>query len=289
MTLRKFECWQCHRRFEADDSSWVECPYCHSDNVDYAHFHLPKGLWKWGAGIAACAGLAYGLLSIDWGQFRESPEPQAVEEEQVDTARTIVEKTDTVVEKELGLKVSPTINIDGTPTFEDGSYTFTVSVKNAPAEGSFYVVALDHFDHKKVVARSDDGHFKNLPPSKADGGQYDFAVCSVNGDSLLCDPIPRAGFIPQQAVAQRMSKEKLQQLIDSYDDSLGGAGENSYIAPDCKLEFKGLPADAVGVPTNLWGVADKVDTGIWHVTVTHVDYDDMNRISKVVITVEIQS
>lgn len=287
MTLRKFECWQCHRRFEADESSWVECPHCHSDNVDYARFHLPKGIWKWGIGIASVALLAYGLLNVDWKKFRGGEAPQAAVVVVEDTTRMVGEKTDTTVVNELGLTVPPTVNIKGKPAFKDGGYSFDVTVKNAPQEGRYYVVALDHYDNSVVVARSNDGHFDQLPPTEAEGGVYDFAVCAAN-DSLLCQPVPRAGFVPQQSVAQRMSKEQLQQLIDSNDDSLYGAGENKFIAPDCEIVFEGLPADAPYVPTKLVEVADKVDVGIWEVTIKHTEYDDMNRISKVVIVVKVK-
>ena len=288
MTLRKFECWQCHRRFEADESSWVECPYCHSDNVDYARFHLPKGIWKWGVGVVSVAVLAYGLLNVDCKMFKGSETPQTVIVEVKDTIQKVIENTDTAVVNELGLTVPPTVNIKGKPVFKDEGYSFDVTVKNAPREGSYYVVALDHYDHSVVVARSNDGHFDQLPPTKAEGGVYDFAVCDASNDSLLCEPVPRAGFIPQQSVAQRMGKEQLQQLIDSNDDSLYGAGENKFIAPDCEIVFEGLPADAPDVPTKLKDVADKVDVGNWEVTVKHAEYDDLNRISKVIIGVKVK-
>lgn len=288
MMLRKFECWHCHHRFEADESSWVECPHCHSDNVDYARFHLPKGIWKWGVGVVSVAVLAYALLNVDWKMFKGSEAPQAVIAEVEDTARKVIEETDTAVVHELRLPVPPTVNVKGNPVFKDGGYSFDVTVKNAPQEGSYYVVALDHFNHSVVVARSKNGHFDQLPPSKADGGQYDFAVCAVSNDSMLCQPVPRAGFIPQQSVARRMNKEQLQQLIDSNDDSLYGAGENKFIAPDCEIAYEGLPADAPDVPTKLKDVADKVDVGNWEATVKHTEYDDLNRISKVVIVVKVK-
>ena len=285
MTKRKFECWQCHSRFEADDQNWVECPNCHSDNVDYAHFHLPRGWWKWGVGFVTCAAVVCILLNIDWGAFKKGQQTEPPVFVDPKSSSYIHEDSDTIARIEIpDMKVSPTVNVNGKPEFKDGGYSFTVSVKNAPPQGTFYVVALDHYDHSKVIARSDDGQFTNLVPSEADG-QYDFAVCAVANDSLLCEPAPRAGFKPQKAVAQRLSKEELQRLVDSYDDSLGG-GKNPHISPDCKLVFSGLPADKKA-PANLWEVADMVDMG-QHVTITKVEYDDMNRISTVHLTVNAQ-
>lgn len=281
MALRKFECWHCHRPFEADERQWVECPYCHSDNVDYACFHLPQGTWKWGVGAAAGVCLAFGLGSIDWRADKEEPEP---EPKQVGDTTWHEPPADTVgikEVKEMGLEIMPTVNVVGTPLFEDGGYTFTVKVRDAPPGGGYDVVVLDHLDHSRVVARSADGHFAKVPASTVDGGVYDFALCATGNSTLLCDPVERAGFISQQTVHQRLSKEQLQELIDRYDDSLGGAGGNPYIAPDCKIEFQGLPDGSANAPTNLWDVADKVDMGIWKVNVEKLEYDKMNRIKVV--------
>lgn len=285
MAQRKFECWQCHNRFEADDQGHVECPHCHSDNVEYAHFHLPKGTWKWMTGILICGCTIWLLSLINWSVFfKNTPAPQIVEQSKKET--TITEKIDTIITEELkdaGLKPRPDVIIDGKPIYENGGYTFSVNVKNAPPRGTYYVVALDHFDPSKVIARSDDGHFTQLPPSKAEGGSYDFAVCSKQNDSLLCEPIPRTGFLPVEVVTERKSKEWLQKLIDTNDDLLCGSGSTKYIAPDHNVNIKG--ADVVE-PMKLSDVAANVGDGLWKsATITTVDYDDMNRISVINITV----
>ena len=46
---RKFECLECHHRFEADDRGEVKCPRCQSDNVEIIHFRIPRGMWKYAA------------------------------------------------------------------------------------------------------------------------------------------------------------------------------------------------------------------------------------------------
>lgn len=284
MAQRKFECWQCHNRFEADDQGHVECPHCHSDNVEYAHFHFPKRIWKWVAGIIIC-GCAIWLLSlVKWSTFFEKSDPQEDNYLQSDT--TIIEKPDSAALDELTgteLKLSPTVDIKGKPVYENGGYTFSVNVKNAPQQGSYYVVALDHFDHSIVIARSDDGNFKQLTPSKTEGGQYDFAVCSKQNDSLLCEPVPRGGFIVIEVPNERKSKEWLQELIDTESDLIEGVGKTPYIAPDYTIHIKGASADP---NIRLSDVAGNVSVGTWQVKITSVEYDDMNRISVVNITVE---
>ena len=39
--IRKFECKNCHKVFQADDQNLVICPECHSDNVEYYSIHIP--------------------------------------------------------------------------------------------------------------------------------------------------------------------------------------------------------------------------------------------------------
>ena len=284
MAQRKFECWQCHNRFEADDQGHVECPHCHSDNVEYAHFHLPKGTWKWVVGILICCSFVWLLSLINWSSFFDKSDPQADISYESDTI--IIEKPDSCALAELTeteLKLSPTVDIKGKPVYEDGGYTFSVNVKNAPPQGTYYVVALDHFDTSKVIARSDDGHFTLLPPSKAEGGQYDFAVCSKENDSLLCDPVPRTGFLPVEVVTERKGKEWLQKLIDTNDDLIYGTGNTKYIAPDYKINIKGTKTED---QIRLSDVAGNVSDELWKsATITSVDYDDMNRISVINITV----
>lgn len=289
MVKRKFECWQCRHRFDADDESRVACPNCHSDNVDNAHFHLPKGTWKWTVSALVCAAVAWILLSMDWKCSENqmtTPKQPVIPEESVVIHDPIEESDSDTVSVDLGLKKPPTVNVKETPVYHDGSYSFDVIVENPPSAGSYYVVVLVHND-QHVVARSNDGHFDQVPPSAAEGGIYDFAVCAVANDSLLCEPMPRTGFLPQKSVAVRMTKEQLQELIDTDDNSLCGQGANDFIAPDCKLSFIGLPADVVNVPVNLEEVAEKKDIWKWSsISITNIEYDSMNRISAVTIEIK---
>ena len=281
--LRNFECWQCHQRFEADDQKLVECPYCHSDNVDYAHFHFPKGTWKWAGVVITCLVVGYALYNINWKALGRSESSQVVSEPKTDTAQVAVnEVTDTAVVNEIGLTVQPTVNLIGKPKFEDGGYSISVKVKNAPPEGTYYVVVLDHYDYSKVIARSDDGNFTKLPPSKNEG-QYDFSVCSKQNDSLLCQPVPRPGFLLQQAVNERKGKEWLQQLINTNSDLIIGIGKTPYVAPNYVVHLYG---DEVSSNTLLAEIANNVFLGIWSATVTKLEYDDMNRISVIHILVK---
>ena len=275
--IRKFECKDCKHRFEADDAGQVLCSKCNSDNVEYAHFHLPPVVWKVGGIILLVAILAIVATNIDLKQSADGPEPIAVKDS-LDHAR------DTTYVNETGLTLPPIINI-GELVFEEDGYTFEVTVENAPAL-KFYYVILDSYNHKKVIAKSSDGKFKGVPFSTADGGCYDVALMDVSADTLICC-IEKTGFIKQKAVTKKMPVSELQSLIDSRDVSLMGVGENDYLNPDYKLKISGLPSDAVNVPTTLGEVFDKLDNEIWSsVKVSSLEYDDMNRISVIQLTIK---
>lgn len=277
--IRKFECKDCKHRFEADDAGQVLCPKCNSDNVEYAHFHLPPVVWKVGGIILLAAILAIvatkTIRTICPGPQKDEP---IAERDSLDHAR------DTTYVNETGLMLPPVINI-GELVFEEDGYTFEVTVENAPAL-KFYYAILDSYNHKKVIAKSNDGKFKGVPFSAADGGCYDVALMDVSADTLICC-IDKTGFIKQKAVTKKMPVSELQSLIDSRDVSLMGVGENDYLNPDYKLKFSGLPSDAVNVPTTLGEVFDKLENEIWSsVKVSSLEYDDMNRISAIQLTIK---
>lgn len=276
--IRKFECKDCKHRFEADDAGQVLCPKCNSDNVEYARFHLPPVVWKVGGIILLAAILTIVATKIDWNR------PAAKEDEPIAGKDSLDHARDTTYVNETGLTLPPVINI-GELVFEEEGYTFEVTVENAPTL-KFYYAILDSYNHKKVIAKSNDGKFKGVPFSTADGGCYDVALMDVSVDTLICC-INKTGFIKQKAVTKKMPVSELQTLIDSRDVSLMGVGENDYLNPDYKLKFSGLPSDAVNVPTTLGEVFDKLDNEIWSsVKVSSLEYDDMNRISVIQLSIK---
>ena len=170
-------------------------------------------------------------------------------------------------------------------TFEDNGYSFEVSIENPPAV-KCYVAVLDAYNVKKIITKSNNGKFKDVPFSEADGGCYNIALFDASADTLICS-IEKPGFIRQKAVSKRMTVAELQSRIDKRDESLMGVGENDYLNPEYKLKFIGLPGDAVNVPSTLGEVFDKLDNEIWSsVKVKSLDYDDMNRISMINLSIK---
>ncbi len=276
--IRRFECKECKTRFEADDKDDVRCPHCQSDNVDFAKFTISPRVWKIVGGVIIVLAVVFALTQINWGNLTKNDAADI--EDGLDPAEDTTEVV--IVE---GLDIPPTIET-GNLKFEDNGYTFKVVVKNRPL-GNTFIGIVNPLD-KKIVAKSEDGEFKGVPYSQADGAFYTIALMNA-ADSILAS-IDKPGFIKQAHVATKMTVGELQKKMNSRDESLLGVGENDYLAPDYKLKFIGLPSDAINIPKILSEVFEKVDMEVWQsATVSALDYDDMNRIKTITLKVIVSS
>ena len=255
--IRKFECRNCGHRFEVDDQSQVACPQCNSDNVEFAR--SGKILWiVGGILVVAIFGGLWLWKACDTSNYPGNPDD--------------VNPNDTLI------IIPPKVEV-GELTFEKDGYAFEAVGENIPVKKFYYAVLT--YDHSEEIARSKDGHFTGVPACEWDSHTYDIAVFDAAADTIIC-LIDKPGFIKQKSVEECKNAEWIQGLIDQKDLSLLGAGENDYVAPDCKLIFQGLSSDAVNVPTTLSEVLEKLDMEAWtSVRVTAVDCDDMNRIAKI--------
>ena len=277
--IRKFECKNCGKQFEADDKKMVSCPHCQSDNVEIASFRISPLVWKVGAGVLALA-IIVALLFPTSGKDKDIMQIEEI----TSNGDEIGERSDST-EIVPGLDIPPTIEV-GDMSFEGNGYSLKVKAYNVPVSKT-YIAILNPFDNTKRIAKSDDGTFKNVPSSDVDGAYYTIALVDAATDSIICS-IEKPGFIEQSPVATKMTISELQQKIDSRDNSLLGAGENDYLAPDYKLKFIGLSSDAVNIPTILAEVTDKLDMETWaSAKVTALDYDDKNRVSAITLKVEL--
>ena len=279
---KKFECWTCGKRFEADPSKYVECPYCHSDNVEFSTFHLSK--YKktilWSVCVIVILAISFIVLKT---LNEETPINKQVSIIDNDSIAIESFKNDSTFLSETGLSKPMSLSAQ-TPVFtEDGYYVF-VSSNDAP-NTKFVFHILEAFEDK-VVSTSYDGIFKNIPPSASEGGSYRIvAVCTVNDSILASIDVP--GFIQQKRVSNKMSAAELQEKIKQRDPSLLGTGENDYLAPQYSLSFEGLSSGAVNVPKVLAEVFEKIDNGAWlSVNIVSLGYDDMNRINSMKISVK---
>lgn len=275
---RKFECRNCKKTFVADDQGVVVCPHCQSDNVEFASSKITKHVK-----FAIIFLIIAGLLGLSIMQISKCSGNASGE--RTDSDSVIVDTTGQMpvlppLEGQLPiLSMRPEV-----PVFENDGYSFSIVVEYPPTEAYKFVV-LEAFE-EKVVAESSNGKFSAVPYSKDEGGVYRVKLMSADGLRDLSDPMPIIGFIKQQRVAKKMTVQELQHLLDTGDDSLLGVGENDYLAPELKIKYNNLPKDVINVPKTMGELyADKIVMGLWDVKVASLEYDDMNRITTVVLRV----
>lgn len=284
---RLFECRKCHHKFEVDEKSssdsYIVCPNCKSDDIDYARNSSHGKVLLWCAIATVAAGLIFFAFK---GCREETAKGASSTDEEVaplEELTTPLDSDSVYVDPQeiVGLTVPPKVDITGgKPSFKNGGYTFSVSVKDAPEGRKYYIAVLQCDDHNKEVARCDENlHFEMVPPCES--GEYDLAVIE-EGTKKLLGFSTRSGFVTVQGVA-KLSPQDLQKLIDSSDDALMGG--NEQIAPDCKLHFEGVTDG--DVPTSMFDLTMKLEDGVWKaVKVKKVNYDEMNRVSDVYLSVE---
>ena len=277
--IRKFDCKNCKKQFEADDSNVVKCPYCNNDNVEFAKHRIPK--W------AKLVGLVFFVVllaySVWWLFSAISTGEKTSNEEGPNNYPEVIDDT---LDFDYTNPIPPTVEVTE-PEFDGKNYSVFVEAKHMPKGMKIYYVRMNHFGEHKVLQKSEDGHFTDIPFNTESGNSYDFAIMNARTDTLLCDPVPVTGFIRQVIVneSERMSKEQLQRLIDSADESLMGIGENDYLAPDYILTFHGLSSDEAK-PSTFSEIRERIIFGIWSkVEVTSIGYDDKNRIKDISLKV----
>lgn len=275
--IKKFECKTCKKRFEADIQSRVVCPHCQSDNVEICnHQHIPGWVWKTLSAI-------FVVLLAGWAVFHFFLSP-----DNPTNPTTSQWDEDSVSVGYIDPQDPPTVRISEPSWSKDLMYSVNVKALNVDGNMKFYYVMLSHFE-KKVLQKSDDGHFSNIPYCAEDGHSYDFAIMDSNTDTLLCVPVSQIGFVKQITIDddKKMTVEQLQKLIDTQDSSLNGIGENAYLAPDYKLEFVNLPSD-MNKPESWSEIFEMLDFEIWkNVTVTKLSYDEKKRINKVTLRISL--
>lgn len=286
--VRKFECWDCHKVFEADDKKDVLCPNCKSDNVDYVSRHI--SFTKITLSVIAIVVIGFG---IDYMIKNGHDSKDDVNGSNIDTETNYTDSADiesekvinSTYEEETGLKIPPFISLIGEKKLNDNeTYSFKVKVDHAPNVS--YVIMLTEKMGGAIVAKSEDGSFTDVPPSKAEGGIYLIQIVDKKADTLLSTPQPMDGFFPIVKVNHKLSVEDLQKLIDSQDMSLIGNGETPYIAPVYTIKYKGL-SNEDSHPATLADVLEKLYvTCVWsRAKVESLEYDENNHISCITLKI----
>ena len=274
--IRKFECKNCKKQFEADDHEQVVCPHCQSDNVELTNRKIPALVWK---AVVVVFIILFAYFSFFLSSRCEGRGNQ-------DSKDSIVVGHSDSIFYDYHEEIPPTVSVSLPICDDKGMYSVDVKPQNLRKGMKFYYVMLNHYgEPKKVLQKNEDGHFSNIPYCNEDGHSYDFAIMDSNADTLLCVPVEQTGFVKQVIPSRKMTIEEIQKLIDSQDESLNGVGESDYLAPDYKLEFTGLPSNAKK-PESWTDVFEMIEFEQWKsVTVSKVEYDDKNRINVVTLKV----
>lgn len=290
--IRKFECKDCGKGFSSEEKEEVKCPFCGSDNVDYASAHIP---YKYIA-IAICVALVGILISrIDFSSLSSSnvsKEEKVTERPDVisDSISFEENKKEEALNEEIrniGIQIPPTIkSLDKMELDDDGNYNVVVKIEHAPEKG--YSVQILDVKTNKVVANSNNGVFKGVPCSKNDGKYYAQIVNEATNEPLS-EKTEITGFMEVKSISKKLSVAELQNLINKRDASLLGH-DNEYLSPVCKIKYASLPKGTDYAPDNLADVFEMLDFGAWtSVEVSALEYDNTKHISSITLKVKAAS
>lgn len=266
--IRKFECWHCKQVFEADDKSWVECPHCHSDNVEYATMHMPRWVY---AVIIAIPILLLGAYGVYKWQS-EKPAPVAT--------RVITEVDDSAFQQEAdsayiaeGNVIEPSLFIE-TIEYNEESETYQCKIGvNYPPSEPWKIVVKSYYGDKEV-ASSDDGTFEALPYSK-DDGFYRVVLVAQSDGRALSEERDMPDFAKQITVKKGWSAAELERVLNSSESLV----DNPYISDHHKVVVSNKPAGDTSETGSLPLVQDLIQMCSLSAKVEAVEYDDMNKIS----------
>lgn len=284
--MQKFKCISCGELFEADETSQVVCPKCHSDNVtpvvkSKLNNNVALGVILL---VAVGCGSLGGRFITKWWKGTDMPKEELVAESEV------IEQEDSIapiggVESNLPL----TLEIVNQPLRYDNksnTYQLTVAVGNVKdgTKVSYELWKSDDFSNpKNMVAKSEDGQFTNIQPSNNPVHSY-WVVAKVMKDGMVTEKNKEiTGFRKVEHIDMKVTKEQLQQMINRQDAAL--QGDNAKFANQVKFTVKGDDYR----PDTFQDVFTQVMLGIWtSVTVTSIGYDANNRVNAVGLTVKKQ-
>ncbi len=227
------------------------------------------------AGISLCL-----LIPSVLTGCKEEKQAEANSDGVIDDSTILLNDSDTLhLDTEVPLEMSFTSIPE--PTFSDGKYSIQVHVDNVPAGAKVTYQICEPFGDKKVIASSEDGNFTELPYSEHEGTYAVVAIAQKDGKQVAKAEDVIIGFIKQEAVKRKMTVQELQKMVDKQDESLLGAGENAYLAPNVKLSFKGLDSDDAE-PELMGDVLNNLKMRVWSkAKVIDIKHDSINRINEI--------
>ena len=285
--MRKFECKKCGKKFSSEEETNVECPYCGSDNVDYASFRVP---YKFIGVLVSVIIVVFLCLQVDWNAlFTQENTESEMKEILVVKEDSVQEELDKEIE-EMGIVIPPSIEgISNMELDDNNHYNCIVVIRHAEDIKKDYCVLISDQKTNKVVAKSKDGVFKGVPYSDNEGKYYAY-IADASSETPISEKTEITGFKKVELISHKLSVEQLQKLINNQDSSLLGT-DNKYISPICQLKYTNFPKGAgYDAPDNLSDVFELIDYGTWtSVTVKSLEYDETKHISLITLKINAPS
>lgn len=264
--LRKFECWNCKKTFQADAKGAVECPHCHSDNVDYATFRVPRQVFMFVAVfvliIIATIGITYILLNENKNVAKvDTGNPNQENRQRADSLYMVD-----------GGEIQPQLSIfDIEYNEDDNTYNCSFMV-DYPPQQPWKIVIKSYYD-EKFVAESETGKFEHLPYSHEDGFYRVFLVCQSTNEEL-CEARDFPNFPKQSHIKKPWSVADLERSLNGEETIV----DNPFIAPLHKVVVVNKHSKDTTPTSSLGQVQGLLKMASLKATVEKVEYDDMNRI-----------
>lgn len=303
---RKFECLNCHQKFEGDDQMDQNCPKCGSDNVRPVGTNSMGIILKVAVFLVALiigffvvkfvkgTGLAeseedMSVVTVNTTENDEDgvmqPPVSASEDTLVGDLPPVISAQEKKIEAEatkVPVKQPVTLAIKSYPKIgADGKYTFSATAEHLPSGVTVTMYKLVNAKGD-IVASSPSGSFQGVPAS-ADKGRYNLLAELSNGDIVTKEGV--SGFVTVEVVDNRMQAEELTILLNKLDSQLGKGKNPKVVAKPIIIINNSLDENDRSVKL-IDDIMGRIELGSWSsVTVTQVEYDAKGRINKFAITI----
>lgn len=288
---KQFKCQACGHVFTADTNKYVTCPNCESDNVAIENgskkiIPIIGGIV---GGLVVLAGVFFGVKylkdrpSEDTGYDTPAITTPTVE-------NTTSEETETEVPKEIIENLPASVSIDNTqPVYNasTGKYSIQLNVTVEKIEGYTLKIEAINYENGALVESSSDGKFTKLPPATSAANPDGFYVFRVevykDGKVAKTDEKLIPGFRKVESNIKKITALEVQNLINSgitAADLQKNKGFASSVSVSCTNPKDGY------APNNFSKLLKDLHMGtITAVQVSNVNYNSMNQINNITVTV----
>lgn len=282
--IKKFECLNCHHKFDGDDAKDVSCPKCSSDNVKPVTSSSLGMLVKGAVFLLVVAATFFCIKSfrsdvVPGPNPNPFPDTPYVPEPMPDPIPPVPNPGGFDLPKPVTLSMKRQV-----ANKEKGTYN--CSVKATHLEENKVKVKeykLLSSDGNKVIDSSEDGHFVDIPSTP--DGTYTI-TCMLSDNQVISQDF--GGFRPIVVVDNRMKAAELTALLNSKDANLQ-KGKNPSVSKGAVVEFNNpeVITDQNEMSKNtIPEVIRQIKFNAWKsVEVTEVEYDSKGSIVKVHLTI----